>query len=987
VTRGDCSVGVRIDLANECLWREDQRITVPPKAFLVLRCLVARPNQLVTKGQLMDAAWPGAVVAEVVLNVAIRQLREAFADDSKVPRYIETVHRRGFRWIGPLLEPSILAPSPQEDAPAHCVGRATTIAELDSCYARAASGQRQVVFVTGDPGIGKTTVVDRFVASLVPFRSSPAGNSSRAGHPTDGVLVGRGQCTESYIAGEAYRPVVEAIEALVRQGGSAMRAVFARHAPTWMLQMPELSTVQELEELRRTVTASTGDRMQREFERAIEAASAERCVVLVLEDLHWSDPATVGLLWGLAARREAARLLIIGTYRPVDAVAERHPIVRMKQELVRKKQCVELLLDGLDAEAVRTYLDLCFANHSLPDGFAARLQAQTSGNPLFLLNALADFEQHGWLTRLEGVWTYKLDLSTLDTAVPDGTREIVSYRLDQLPSDMQELLEAASIAGETFPTQVLAAAIERSCEEVENDCGRLGRGIQFLRDAGDVEWPDGSRGRQHSFRHALYRQVLDARVNPTRRRLLHQRIAARLESGRGGRGGEMARQLSFHCEHAGDLLRAAEYIDILVSEAYGRRATHEAEALTAHAVALLKRLPPSEQRQQRLLRATIGHAMALSASRGALSVDAGRVFDDARALGQSIPTSPEHVLSLVSLAVGELMNGRLQESRRIGEEILALASSDASPRAAISGNLAVGNARLHLGEFDAAIEHLDRSLALLEKEPGALATIGYGPAVGVRASLGTAWILAGQIERGWASMTAGVELAKESGAPWFLGFALSSVSAAAVFRGDLAQAKQYSKELLAYCEAHGLPYWPAMQRVHLAWAEVIETRDSALIGAVVQAVGDLRPVVRLGSPRAFGLLADAHLCLGRLDDATRALDEAFDPEWEERTYWAELWRLRAAVALARAKKGKRSDSAQRQEEAEQLLLRGLETANSQGARLFGLRITVDLCRLWHATGKVDPARRQLRRAVAGFREGFSDSDLRSANELLTQLGD
>jgi tetratricopeptide (TPR) repeat protein len=342
------------------------------------------------------------------------------------------------------------------------------------------------------------------------------------------------------------------------------------------------------------------------------------------------------------------------------------------------------------------------------------------------------------------------------------------------------------------------------------------------------------------------------------------------------------------------------------------------------------------------------------------------------------------VESLIGQAVGELMHGRIKESHRIGEELRALAQPEMSSHAAISANQAVGNAQLHLGEIDAAVDHLKRGVALLGEEPVAVSDARYGPALGLRAALGTALTTAGQVESGWASILAAVDLAKSSGVPWYHGFALSTLISAAIFRRLPAEARRHSAELLAHCESHGIPYWPTALRVYLAWAEVVETRDPAFLDALVRAVDDARGVARLGWPRITGLLADACLCLGRLDDASRALDEAFDPTWEERLYYAELWRLRAAVALARPARGKRAVATQH-DEAERILLRGLEMADSQGARLFGLRITVDLCRLWQATGNLDRARRQLGRAIAGFHEGSGEVDLRAANELFARL--
>jgi len=960
-----------IDDAGGCIWRGGARFAVAPKAFAVLRRLRQHPKQLVSKGDLLDAGWPDTHVIDVVLNNAIAQLRHALGDDPKQPRFIETVPRRGFRWIGPAM--AVAPGAPPEDEASAFVGRADTIAELERCYARAATGRRQLVFVTGEPGIGKTRVVSELIA----------GSFANARGLEPAALVAWGQCVEQLGVVESYRPVLEAMSALVRTAGIETRAVFAKHAPTWLLQMPELSSTAELDKLRTTVTASTSERTQRELEAAIAAACVDRLLVFVLEDLHWSDHATVGLLWALATSREPGRLLIIGTYRPVDAIAAQHPIIRLRHELASQGRCRELALEGLDAAAVGALLDQRFPNHQFPHGFADRLHEQTSGNPLFLLNALADFEQRGWLRERGGVWQCTFDLDALDAAVPETTRELVAFRLEQLPAATLELLEAASIVGMTFTTQAVGAAAERAAAEVEEECGRLARGALFLHGGLDIEWPDGSRGRRHTFRHALYRQMLSARVTPTRRQLLHRRIAARLESGYGDRAPGVAAQLSSHHEHAGDLLRASEWLEIAARQAHARFANKDAETLLAHAVTLLQGLADSPPRQERLFRMTSALSLALDASYGPGSAPAAQAFEDARALGQSIPTSTEHILSLASLAIGEMNRGELRAAHGLGEQMLALAGEDGPPLARMTAHMTSGAALFVIGDIHSALRHLRGAAELadvLRGTPGASAPMFNELLVALESLLGTSLVLAGAPEEGTARIDAGIARARALDNSWLLVAGLSQASHTAVILRNLDLAHNVTSEFLAHCEAWALPLHTEIARVERGWLAVHETADPGLLEPLRHAVDDFLRLGQVHGARLLSLLADACLTVGRFDEASTALDRASEVRGQDQFYDVELLRQRAAVSLARAEK--RRSRRVHLEEAEALLARAIELSVEQGNRWFGLRATVDLCRLWFHNAKRDQARERLTHMLAGFTEGLTTVDLRVAHELL-----
>ena len=169
-----------------------------------------------------------------------------------------------------------------------------------------------MVFVTGEAGIGKTTLVDAFVAQVV---------------PTARVWLGRGQCLEQHGAGEPYLPLLEALGRWGRgPDGGQLVAVLRQQAPSWLLQLPALVPEDDYEALQRRGGGVTRERMLRELAEAVEVLTAMRPLVLVLEDLHWSDAATVDWLAYVARRREAARLLVLGTYRPVEALVQGHPV-------------------------------------------------------------------------------------------------------------------------------------------------------------------------------------------------------------------------------------------------------------------------------------------------------------------------------------------------------------------------------------------------------------------------------------------------------------------------------------------------------------------------------------------------------------------------------------------------------------------------------------------------------------------------------------
>src|SRR5262245_57092394 len=230
------SLPMWLDLANECLWCGDQARTLRPKTFALLRYLAAHPGQVLTKATLLEALWPETLVSEVVLSVCSRELRQALGDDARAPRFIETVHRRGFRFLGhlPTVCPAVLHTSALAPPPL-LAGRERELDALHHALATALTGVRQLLFITGEAGLGKTTLVDAFFTALEAYGA---------------LWIGRGQCLEHYGAGEAYLPVLEALGRVCRgPGGKEVVALLGQQAPTWLVQMPGLVHAADLETL------------------------------------------------------------------------------------------------------------------------------------------------------------------------------------------------------------------------------------------------------------------------------------------------------------------------------------------------------------------------------------------------------------------------------------------------------------------------------------------------------------------------------------------------------------------------------------------------------------------------------------------------------------------------------------------------------------------------------------------------------------------
>ena len=341
---------------------------------------------------------------------------------------------------------------------------------------------------------------------------------------------------------------------------------------------------------------------------AAELFTTTRALVLVLEDLHWSDVSTLDWVSYMARRREPSKLLILGTYRPADVLASNHPLHGVVQELQARQQCEELRLTPLAEEAIGKYLTVRF-KADVGAQRAASLQQltpvlhrRTGGNPLFIVNTVDDLIRQGMLAEDAGEWILRTDTAeALCESVPDSLRQLIDRQLERLPGPEQRLLEVASVVGVEFAAAEVTAGLPTDSEEIEAQCERLARTGQWVRETGVAEWPDGTLSGRYSFRHALYHEVVYAQSAEVRRLQLHRRIAERKEAAYGEQVGEIAAELAVHFEKGRVLTRAVHYLGKAGETAMRRNAHQEAIAHFTRGLELLATFPDTPERKQQEL--------------------------------------------------------------------------------------------------------------------------------------------------------------------------------------------------------------------------------------------------------------------------------------------------------------------------------------------------------------------------------------------------
>lgn len=941
---------------NECRLLCGQReIPLRAKTLAVLRYLTTHAGDLATKDELMAWVWPGTVVSESVLATSISELRRALEDAPRDPRYIQTVHGVGYRFLAPVAvgDSAVFdSASRVADAPAtsstnhaatptsghagidevlaqgttpfvHFCGRVAELGILDQQLELAKRGNCRVVFVAGGPGEGKSALVHSF--------AERASGSAR---------IAIGQSLPEYDVGEPFLPVIEALARLLRSpGGADLREEVQERSPRWAGIIDNRSPTESV----------SRDRLLHELVGVLAALSAQRPLVLLLEDLHWADPSTLALLRALSLRSDAMRLLLLGTYRPIDAILSDREIGEIRRDVVLKNRGREIAMTPLNLEDVRAYCERRYQSAAVAAALAEPAWSRSGGVPLFLV-ALADqLEGEGVLVREDNGWRMTGTPEEVKLAIPSTIREMVDRRVRSLGDFERRIMEAAAVLGTEFAVDFVAGILAEDVETVEDRCLEICRRTRLLATNEETQEADPGRAPRFRFAHAWYPAILYEHLPATRRARLHEAAGRRMADLGGGVDAEVAA----HFEQAGLRAESAQW---RLHAARRLLRTSPSEEAVAHLQRGLKALDtegssgrPGQNDAEALLRLRTelkAHlAFSLMLLRGYTHPQVGEAYDRFRALVRDRGDSRRHLQAITGAALARFAQARLGEALHLMTEAVDMALRLGLPsHSYVALVVFSGETRIYQAAFRDSLEIVAGAERLLESRgeagPGGDAVFLVDPAPYAMSMRALALQLLGDRE---AAAQAGAD-ALTSAAKLNHTYTLVSVLGFECVRlgllGDWEQVREISPRVLALTDAHGLEHWGWVTRVILAraLADCEGGRGEAL--AVLEASLAKRRAMgaKFGRTVLRSWAAGVYAELGDLPSALRWNEEALTSMTTSEEHWGDCLALLTQAELLRRSK---ADA----DEVAGWLRRARNTAQEQESGLFRSRAEAELARL------------------------------------------
>ena len=839
------------------------------------------------------------------------------------------------------------------------VGREPEIALLLNRWQQAQGGEGQVVVLSGEPGIGKSRILNALLDRL----------------ESNGAHALRFQCSPYYTT-SAFYPSIDNFERTLKFSRDEtpdarldkLEALIVKHHGRPPDDLPYIAAMLSIPfEHRFGRVQMSPQRFKDETLRCLvdlfEAAAHKQPSVMLFEDAHWADPTSLEVLDLLIDRVKAFPLLIVLTHRP-----------EFQSRWSSQGHVAALKLAKLTFAQSSAIVAKLTHGKTLPGNLLQQILTKTDGVPLYVEELTRSILESGELT--DAGDHYETTGAAHSISIPASLRDSLMARLDRYAA-VKEIAQIGAVIGREFSYELIRAVAPKAQAELD-------LALCQLTDSGLASRRGRPPDARYTFKHALVQDAAYDSLLRSRRQELHGRIARVLEESFPESKDTEPELLAHHFGAADMTEPAVSYWLKAAKRAAGRSAYREALAQLNACDALLVGLPAGRERWLLQLRLQLQRAPALMASKGASATEAGAAWATAQELCDRLGEDVnEAVSALFGIAWFQLTSGEMRKVDETAREMLRRARKSEDPPLLLIAHRMLGTVQFYRGELSDAADHFAHAIRLYDpvRDRESYGLVGADQKASCLAYLSLAQHLLGHSDRALAANREAIKHAES------LGHVLGIVTMMwwnvwlAVLRREPLRALEQAQRVKALSEQHGFPLWYEVSKFGSGRA-MIELGETARGNDLIRGWLDQSKAMgfRLIRTSALAAAASADAVLHQWEEAASLFDDAANEvqATDERWYEAEIHRLKGEFLSARD-----GDAAALQAEA--CFDQALRVARAQGAKLWELRASMSLAKLWQGQGRREAAYGLLGPIHAWFTEGFDTVDLREANTLLGEL--
>jgi len=837
------------------------------------------------------------------------------------------------------------------------VGRERELALLLDGYERAKEGRGQAFSIVAEAGLGKSRL-------LYEFRKAIA---------NENVTFLEGKCL-SYSRDVSYYPVTDILKTNFNIQDSDKDSEiedkvknnlrkFEDDAPAILPYILDLLSVKDsgIDKIALSPDAKR-NRTLESLRKIVLKESERRPLITAVEDLHWIDKSSEESFRFLLESIAGAKVLLIFTYRPEFIHTWGGRSYHNQLNLIRlsNRESLSMIAHLLKTRELERELEELILD-------------KTEGVPFFIEEFIKSFQDLKIIEKKDNLYCLTKELRGI--TIPSRIQDVIMARIDSLPENAKEALQAGVVIGREFSHQLIKEVSKLSEQALLSHLSIL-KESELLYERGI--YPNSS----YIIRHALTQDTVYQSLLKITRQKYHRLIAEVLEQHFSEITEQQPELMGHHYSEANLAKQAIPYWQQAGHRAIGRSTYNEAIVHIGKGIEAIETLQDTQERikYELSLQTMLGHAFL--ATKGLGAAEAQQAFNRARELCQHIEETPEVfgvVLGLRRLYFGHAEHRKAKE---LGEQLLKLAHNFRNKTFLVEAYRLHGATLYCLGKLISAKAHFEQALSIYDPQDHRISAYLYGsdPAVSALCWLSlTLWEL-GYPDQALSSIRKALNLGQEVSHAYSISLALAFAPFLHQYCRETQITQERAEEGIAFSTEQKFPFWLARAKILRGWALVKQGQCQEGIAQILQGIASSREAGgRINEPYYFSMLAEGYEIRSQLNEGLTVLKDALSiVEKTGESYWeAELIRQKGELLLAQ--------SQENLGEAEFCYKKAIKVAQRQKAKSLELRAAMSLSRLWQGQDKVEEARNLLSEIYGWFTEGFDTADLKDSKALLDEL--